>query len=128
MTDPIADMLTRIRNAYMVSKPTVLIPHSKIKLSIAQILKQERYITDVAVVDDNFKSIQIKLRYNKKVSAIENIQRVSKGGRRIYAGKEELPKVLNNYGIAIVSTSKGLMTNKEAHKQGIGGEVLCEIY
>jgi small subunit ribosomal protein S8 len=128
MTDPIADMLTRIRNAYMVSKPTVLIPHSKIKLAIAQIMKTEKYIEDVAVVDEKFPTIKIKLKYKNRISAIESIQRVSRCGRRMYSGKEELPKVLNNYGIAIVSTSKGLMTNKNAKKQGIGGEVLCEIY
>ena len=128
MTDPIADMLTRIRNAYMVRKHEVLIPHSKIKFEIAKILEKERYIQKVEIIDDKFKTIKIYLMYNNKKSVISDIKRVSKVGRRVYVNKEELPRVLNGFGLAILSTSKGLMTNVEARKIGIGGEVVCEIY
>ena len=117
MIDPIADMLTRIRNAYLVRKAEVLVPHSKIKFSIAELLEKEHYINRAEVIDNSGnKEIRIILKYNNKESAIRNIKRVSKIGRRIYVGKDRLPRVLNNLGVAIVSTSKGIMTNKEPEK------------
>lgn len=127
-TDPIADMLTRIRNASAVKKPEVVIPFSKIKFAIAQILEQEGYVKKVDKKDDNFGEIVVQLKYENKQPVIRSIKRVSKTGRRIYVGKDKLPRVLNNLGIAIVSTSKGIMTNKKAQKEGIGGEVICEVY
>ncbi len=128
MTDPIADMLTRIRNASMAKKAEVLVPYSKIKLAIAKILEKERYINNATTVEDNFKFIKIKLKYQDKKSAISSICRVSKAGRKMYAGKGNLPRVLNDFGIAIVTTSKGVMTNKEARRAGLGGEIICEVY
>lgn len=136
MTDPIADMLTRIRNANMAKLKEVLVPNSKIKFAIAQILEKQGYVAKVAVVDglpaqtgeDAYKYIQIKLKYENKKPVISHIKRVSKVGCRVYAGNDRLPRVLNNLGIAILSTSKGVMTNSEARRLKIGGEVLCEIY
>lgn len=137
MTDPIADMLTRIRNASAVKKYEVVLPMSKIKFEIAQILKRENWVNDVAVVNVSsgknkaakFSQIKIVLKYKKSGRpAISNIKRISKPGLRIYVGKNELPRVLNNLGMAIISTSKGLMTNKEAKQSSLGGEVICEIY
>ena len=132
MTDPIADMLTRIRNAYMVRKADVLVPHSKIKFAVAQILQKEKYISkveEVDAIDDNkFKMIRIKLKYNDKKSAITSIKRISKVGRRVYVDKQNLPKVLNRLGVAVMSTSQGIMTNKQAKKLGVGGEIICEVY
>ncbi len=132
MTDPIADMLTRIRNASRVRKQEVFIPFSKIKLSIAKILKKEGFIEgyDELKPDalNKFGGISVLLKYNNNTSAIDTIKRVSKPGRRVYVAKDEIPSVLNNFGISIISTSKGIMTNKEAKKSGLGGEILCEIY
>lgn len=133
MTDPIADMLTRIRNAHAVKKAEVVLPSSKIKLAIAEILKRHGYIKEVKMVADAGKSgkqedIVITLKYAGKEPAISSLKRLSKPGRRVYASKEELPVVLNNLGIAIISTSRGLMTNKEAKKKNLGGELICEIY
>jgi len=128
MTDPIADMLTRIRNALAVRKAEVVMPYSKIKLAIADILQKNEYIVGYEKTDNNFGEIEITLRYNDNRSAITSLKRSSKPGRRVYASKDELPNVLNSLGISIVSTSQGVMTNKEAQKKGIGGEVLCEIY
>lgn len=128
MTDPIADMLTRIRNASMVRKAEVLIPFSKLKLSVAKVMEKEKYIQKAEVVENGFKFIKIILKYEDKKSVISNIGRVSKAGRRIYVKKNEIKKVLNDYGIFIVSTSRGVMTNKEARKLGVGGEIICEIY
>jgi len=137
MTDPIADMLTRIRNASTINKSNVVLPMSKIKYEIAKILKKEGWIIDVEVIknksDKNksfiFDELKIILKYKKSGrSAITNIKRISKPGLRIYVNKYNLPKVLNNLGIAIISTPNGLMTNKEARKKGVGGEVICEIY
>jgi len=129
MTDPIADMLTRIRNAIAVRKQEVVIPFSKIKFEIAQILKKEGYIEKLEKKQDNFTQIRIGLKYSKDNGlVIQSLKRISKPGRRVYTGKDELPRVLNDLGIAIISTSQGLMTNREAKKRGIGGEVLCEIY
>ena len=137
MIDPIADMLTRIRNASAVNKHEVVLPMSKIKFEIAKILKTEGWINDVEVLKTGkgkrattvFDELRIALKYKKNgVSAITNIKRISKPGLKIYANKENLPRVLNNMGIAILSTPQGLMTNKEARKKGLGGEVLCEVY
>lgn len=128
MTDPIADMLTRVRNALAVKKPEVVVPHSKIKLAVADILKQNGYIVDYEKTDDNYGEIKIALKYKDSKPAITLLKRISKPGRRVYAPKDDLPVVLNNLGIAIISTSQGVMTNVEAAKRGVGGEVLCEIY
>ena len=128
MTDPIADMLTRIRNASAVKKAEVVIPFSKIKLAIAEILAKEVYVGKVKKIDDHYGQIVITLKYEKGNAVITSIKRVSKSGRRVYTGKDKLPRVLNNLGIAILSTSKGIMTNKQAGKDSIGGEVICEVY
>lgn len=128
MTDPIADMLTRIRNASIVRKAEVLIPYSKIKLAIAQILEKENYLGAVEVVDDGFKFIKINLKYENKKPVITSIKRVSKVGRRVYVSKDNIKPVLNGFGMSVLSTSKGLMTDKQAKKENIGGELICEIY
>jgi small subunit ribosomal protein S8 len=129
MTDPIADMLTRIRNASAVKKHEVVLPYSNIKFKIAQLLSKEGYLGDVAKVEDGqFPELKLELKYNGKNSVIRNIKRVSKPGRRVYSGSQELPVVLNNLGVCIVSTSQGIMTGKDARQKGIGGEVVCEIY
>ena len=130
MTDPIADMLTRIRNANQMKHLTVLVPASKIKLEILNVIKKEGYIEDVEFVEDGKQGvIRVALKYgNNKEKVISGLKRVSKPGLRIYAGAEELPKVLKGLGIAIISTSKGIMTDKEARKQNIGGEVLAFVW
>ncbi|MBU1179484.1 30S ribosomal protein S8 [Patescibacteria group bacterium] len=128
LSDPISDMLTRIRNAYMAGKRNIVLPSSKIKVSIANILKNNGYIGEIKESGDKKKELAIILLYKDKKSAIQNIKRVSKPGRRIYASVSELPTVLNGYGIAIISTSTGIMTNKDAKKQKIGGEIICEVY
>jgi small subunit ribosomal protein S8 len=130
VTDPIADMLTRIRNAIMVRHDTVLVPASKIKLSIAKILKEEGFITDYEVIRGKpHRSIKIQLRYlegNKPV--ISGLKRVSKPGLRVYTEKKEIPRVYGGLGIAILSTSKGLRTGQQAWRQGTGGEILCYVW
>lgn len=128
LTDPISDMLTRIRNAMMARKKEVVIPASNLKFAVAKIMEQEKYIGNVVRKDDNHGEIHIKLKYDKGISAIKNIKRISKPGRRVYVASDELPRVLNGYGMAILSTSRGIMTNKEARKEHLGGEVICEIY
>ncbi len=129
MMDPIADMITRIRNAQMVRKATVLVPYSKLKDTIAQILLSEGFIEAFEPKDEiPSKVLLIKLKYYGKKPAIQSIKRESKPGYRMYRKAEEMPKVLNDYGIAIVSTSKGLMTNKQARQEGVGGEILCSVY
>lgn len=130
ITDPIADMLTKIRNAVKVRHKDVLSPLSGTKKELARILKEEGYIKDFSLVKDDGKGfIKIQLKYSaSKKSVITNIKRVSKPGLRVYVGKEEIPKVLNGLGISIVSTSKGLMTDRAAREQGVGGELLCTIY
>ncbi len=126
-TDPISDMLTRIRNAQIVKKNTVRIPFSRINGAILIILKENGFIEDVKI--DEFVSIEATLSRDENGRAkIKHIERISKPGRRLYVGKDEIPRVLNDYGIAILSTHKGLMTNKEARKIGIGGEIICEVY
>ena len=129
-TDPIADMLTRIRNAQVVKKDSVTLECSNMKKAIADILFEEGYISSVEVVEDGaFKNLVIKLKYGPKgEKVITGLKRISKPGLRIYASSEELPKVLGGLGIAIVSTSKGVMTDKNARKLGIGGEVLAYIW
>ena len=131
MTDPIADMLTRIRNANTAKHDTVDVPLSKMKLSIAKILLDEGYIKSYELVDNgNFKDIHITLKYgkDKNEKIISGLQRISKPGLRVYANKEELPKVLGGLGVAIISTNKGVVTDKEARKLGVGGEVLCFVW
>ena len=130
MTDPIADMLTRIRNAGMAKHKQVDVPYSAIKKSIADILVDEGYIKNYEKLDDNVQGvIRINLKYDdNKKCIISGLKRISKPGLRVYANKEELPKVLGGLGIAIVSTSKGLMTDKKARQEGVGGEVLAFVW
>ena len=131
MSDPIADMLTRIRNANTAKHDTVDVPASKMKIAIADILLNEGYITKYDIVEDgNFKTIRITLKYgaDKNEKVISGLKRISKPGLRVYASKEELPRVLKGLGIAIISTSKGIMTDREARKLNVGGEVLAFIW
>lgn len=154
MTDPIADMLTRIRNAQMVKKSEVILPYSKIKFNIAEILAKEKWLGKIEKIEPlltkkakaknikeknaKFINIKIELLYENHEKAggratvkkpkISSIKKISKPGCRVYVSKDKLPIVLNNYGIAIVSTPQGLMTNKEAKKNGVGGEIICEVY
>jgi small subunit ribosomal protein S8 len=131
MSDPIADMLTRIRNANTAKHDTVDVPASKMKIAIADILFNEGYITKYDIVEDgNFKTIRITLKYgaDKNEKVISGLKRISKPGLRVYASKEELPKVLGGLGTAIISTNQGVITDKEARKHNIGGEVLCFIW
>jgi small subunit ribosomal protein S8 len=128
MTDPVADMLTRIRNGQMAEKLGVTMPSSKLKESIAQVLKDEGYIDSFVVRKDGSKAeLDIELKYYAGRPVIERIERVSRPGLRIYRGKENLPKVLNGLGVAIVSTPKGVMTDRKARSVNVGGEVLCIV-
>ncbi len=128
MTDPIADMLTRIRNAQRSEKQTTLIPASKLKSAIAQVLKDEGYIEGFALRDEEGKpQLEISLKYYAGKPVIEKIERVSRPGLRIYRQKDDLPKVMNGLGVAIVSTSRGVMTDRKARGLGVGGEVLCIV-
>ena len=131
MTDPIADMLTRIRNTMMVMKKETEIPKSTLKVEIARILKEEGYIEDYSVVDEFPAKIIVKLKYygprRSRRPVITSLERVSKPGRRVYVGKDDIPWVMSGMGIAILSTSDGLMTGQEARRKGIGGEVLCYV-
>lgn len=127
--DPIADMLTRIRNASKVKKSEVIFPFSKIKFAITKILEKEGFVGKVERLGNDYDEIKVNLKYKKnKQPVISCLKRVSKSGCRVYVSKDKLPKVLGDFGIAIISTSQGLMTNKEARKKGLGGEVICEIY
>lgn len=134
--DPIADMFTRIRNASAVKKSEIVLPLSKLKLEIAKILETEGWVKKAEIIagglngrHNNFDQLQIQLKYHKNGKPqISSIKRISRPGLRIYVSKDEIPTVLNNFGIAIISTSRGLMTNKQAKKDSIGGEVLGEIY
>ena len=131
MSDPIADMLTRIRNANTAKHDTVDVPASKMKLAIAQILLDEGYITKYDMIEDgNFKSIHITLKYgaDKNEKIISGIKRISKPGRRMYVNKDELPKVLGGLGIAIISTNQGVITDKKARELQVGGEVLAFVW
>ena len=128
MTDPIADMLTRIRNAQMVGKTVVGVPSSKVKVSIAQVLKDEGYIDGFKVRDKEGKEeLEIGLKYYAGQPVIERIERISTPGLRVYKGRDDLPRVMNGLGVAIVSTSKGVMTDRKARATGVGGEVLCIV-
>lgn len=128
MTDPIADMLTRIRNAQMAEKVAVAMPSSKLKVAIAGVLKDEGYIDDFAVRENGGKAeLNIALKYYAGRPVIERIERVSKPGLRVYKGKDDLPRVMNGLGVAIVSTPKGVMTDRRARAANMGGEVLCVV-
>ena len=127
MTDPIADMLTRIRNAQSAGKVSVTMPSSKAKRAIADVMKQEGYVTDFGVSTDARPELTITLKYYQGSPVIEDLKRVSRPGLRIYKNKDELPKVLNGLGVAIISTSAGVMTDKRARDEGRGGEVICTI-
>lgn len=129
VTDPIADFLTRIRNASKAKLLRVDIPASKMKIQIAEILKNEKYIHDYTVIEDNKQNIlRIQLKYRGGVPAISGLRRISKPGLRVYKPAEQLPRVLNGLGTAVISTSKGLLTDKQARSQSIGGEVICYIW
>ena len=130
MTDPIADMLTRIRNAIMVNKDTVEVPSSNMKKAIADIMLEEGYISDLKLVEDGYSGkLLITLKYvGKKQSVINGLKRISKPGLRSYSGVEDMPKVLDGLGIAILSTNKGIMTDRKAKAANVGGEVLCYIW
>jgi small subunit ribosomal protein S8 len=128
MSDPIADMLTRIRNAQMVQKVSVVMPASKLKTAIAEVLKAEGYIDNFAVRDAQGKpQLDIALKYYAGKPVIEHIERVSRPGLRVYKGRHEIPNVKNGLGVAIVTTPKGVMTDRKARQAGIGGEVLCYV-
>jgi small subunit ribosomal protein S8 len=135
MTDPIADMLTRVRNALIVGHSSVAMPASKIKVAIAKILKEEGYISSYEVVDGTIpaqKVLRVRLKYvgerRERTPVITGLERVSRPGRRVYTGKQEIPWVLSGMGIAILSTPKGVMTGQRARQLGVGGEVLCKVW
>ena len=130
MSDPIADMLTRIRNAIMASYEAVDIPNSKLKVNLAKILKSEGFIKNYKIVADRRQGIlRVFLKYDESgESVIDGLKRVSKPSRRVYTRSDRIPKVLNGYGVNILSTSKGLMTDKQARKDGVGGEILCSVW
>jgi small subunit ribosomal protein S8 len=128
MIDPIADMLTRIRNAGRALLPTVEIPHSRVKESIATILRKEGYIADMIVEQKQHKTIKLRLKYQGKKNVIEGLRRVSKPGLRYYVGATEIPPVLGGMGVSVISTSQGVMTGVQARKQNLGGEVICHVW
>ncbi len=128
MTDPISDMLTRIRNAHRALLPAVEMPHSKIKEGIAHILRKEGYIAEVAVEGKPFKKIKLKLKYEGKKGVIDGLRRVSSPGLRRYVGATDIPRVLGGLGTAILSTSQGVMTGTQARKQNLGGELVCYVW
>ena len=136
MTDPIADMLTRIRNASILGREEVLVPMSKLKFKIAKILEQTHWVDKVEKVQRPsrkntnfiFDEIKIVLKYKDGQPVISSLKRISRPSKRVYAKREQLPRVLNNFGLAIISTSQGIMTNKEAGQKHLGGEIICEIY
>ena len=128
MSDPIADMLTRIRNAQSVAKAAVTMPSSKLKVAIAQVLKDEGYIDGFAIRDNEGKpELEVALKYYAGRPVIERIERVSRPGLRIYKGRDAIPQVMNGLGVAIVTTPKGVMTDRKARQTGVGGEVLCYV-
>jgi small subunit ribosomal protein S8 len=127
MQDPISDMLTRIRNGQAATKVAVKMPSSKLKVAIAELLKAEGYVADYAVSGDVKPELEVTLKYFEAKPVIEQIQRVSRPGLRIYKKKDELPSVMGGLGIAVVSTSKGLMTDRAARKAGLGGEIICYV-
>ena len=127
MSDPIADMLTRIRNAQSVDKTAVTMPSSKLKVAIAQVLKDEGYIDGFAIKGEQKAELEIALKYYAGRPVIERIERVSRPGLRVYRGREAIPAVMNGLGVAIVTTPKGVMTDRKARAAGVGGEVLCYV-
>jgi small subunit ribosomal protein S8 len=128
MSDPIADLLTRIRNAQAVDKASVVMPSSKLKVAIAKVLKDEGYVEDYAVTETGGKAeLKIVLKYYSGRPVIERLERVSKPGLRVYKGRNEIPQVMNGLGVAIISTPKGLMTDRKARATGLGGEVICYV-
>ena len=127
MSDPIADMLTRIRNAQMVEKVAVSMPSSKVKVAIAKVLKEEGYVEDFSVSTEAKATLEIQLKYYAGRPVIERIQRVSRPGLRVYKGSSDIPTVMNGLGVVIVSTSKGVMTDRKARANGVGGELLCVV-
>lgn len=131
MTDPIADYLTRVRNANTAMKKSVDIPASNIKVSLSQILKDEGFIKDFEVIKEEEtvkKNIRVYLKYDQKTRVISGLKRISKPSLRVYVGKEDIPKVLGGLGVAVLSTSQGIMTDKKARREGMGGEVLCYVW
>lgn len=129
ITDPIADMLARIRNAILAKKEEVSFPSAKLKLSVLNVLKEEGYIENFEEATNGlFKTVTVKLRYDNKKPAISVIERISRPGRRVYSKKTEIPAVLSGHGIIIISTPKGVMTGKKAKTQSLGGELLCKVY
>jgi len=128
MSDPISDMLTRIRNASRALLPVVELPHSRMKESLAHILKKEGYVAEVSVDGKTIKKLKIQLKYQGKKNVIEGLKRVSKPGLRKYVGATEIPRVLGGLGVSIVSTSQGVMTGTQAKKKNLGGELLCYIW
>lgn len=127
MQDPIADMLTRIRNGQAANKVAISMPSSKLKVAIANVLAEEGYIESVKVVEGTKPELEITLKYFQNKPVVESIQRVSRPGLRIYKGKDELPKVMGGLGIAVVSTSQGVMTDRAARQAGLGGEIICYV-
>lgn len=129
MTDPIADFLTRIRNAVRAKKKFVDIPSSNMKEGLAKILKENKFIRDYNVIEDNKQNVlRVHLQYVKGDSSISGIEKISKPGLRRYTGKDDIPKVLNGLGMAIISTSKGLLSDKQARQEAVGGEIICHIW
>jgi small subunit ribosomal protein S8 len=128
MTDPISDMLTRIRNSGRALRPVVQIPHSKMKESIAHILKKEGYVNDVSVEGKTIKTISVRLKYEGKKNVIEGLRRISKPGLRNYVGATDIPRVRGGMGVAVISTPEGVMTGVQARKKNLGGEVVCHIW
>jgi len=128
MTDPISDMLTRIRNAGRALRPTVAVPYSRLKENIAAILKKEGYVAEVVIEGNTAKTINIKLKYQGKKTVIEGLRRVSRPGLRYYVGATEIPRVRGGLGVAVISTPEGVMTDVQARKKNLGGELLCYIW
>lgn len=129
VTDPISDMLTRVRNALMLRKDSVEVPHSKIKKEVSRVLKENGYITDFfEVSDDKFKKIKLVLKYHDGRSVIHGLKRVSTPGRRVYVGTQEVPRVMGGMGVAVVSTSRGILTGHQARRLKVGGELLCYVW
>ena len=128
MTDPVSDMLTRIRNAQMVGHTEVVMPASRLKAAIAQVLKDEGYVEDFALRENGAKKeLHIGLKYYAGRPVIERLERVSKPGLRVYKGREDIPRIMNGLGVAILSTSRGVMTDRKARADGVGGEILCNV-
>ena len=128
MTDPISDMLTRIRNAGLALRPVVEVPHSRIKEHIANVLKKEGYLADVAVEGSGVKKIKLKLKFEGKKTVIEGLRRISKPGLRHYVAADAIPRVLGGLGVAVISTPEGVMSGTQARKKNLGGEVLCYVW